>query len=72
MVLQNRITSAEDDGPSSRVPLGPGRGQKAALRAPGMPTDLTDPSFGSCIYSQEQLLLPLKGPGAVVRMGNGP
>ena len=70
--LQNRITSAEDDGLSSQVPPGPGRGQKAALRAAGVPTELTDPSIRSCIYSQELLLLPRKGPGAVVRIGNEP
>lgn len=73
MVLQNRITSAEDDGASSWVPAWPGgRGQQAAIRALGMPTELTDPSIRSHTYSQELLLLPPKGPGGVVRMGNRP
>lgn len=45
MRLQNRITSTEDDGRSSWVLPGPGSGQKTALRAPGMPTELTDPSI---------------------------
>lgn len=56
--MQNRISTG-DDGLSSQVLPGLGRGQRAA--------GTTDPSIGS---HQELLLLPPQGPREVVRTGN--